>query len=122
MNIRNKEYSVIYQPESATVTCQGSLSLNGTEEYAPILELLLQAADQQTKMLILDLCELTFLNSSGINTFTKFVIHVRKRQGLQLRIIGYEEIAWQTKLLRNLQRLMPALEISFVRQTPTETK
>jgi hypothetical protein len=117
MEVKNKEYSVSYQPENALVTCKGSLSLNGTAEYEPMLNLLLQAADQQMQQLTLNLCELTFLNSSGINTFTKFVIQVRKRQNLQLRILGYEEIAWQVKLLRNLQRLMPTLEIDLISRT-----
>jgi hypothetical protein len=117
MNVRSKEYSVIYEPEQAIVICKGSLSLNGTQEYAPMLDLLLYAADQQNQLLNLDLRELTFLNSSGINTFTKFVIHVRKRQNLQLHIIGYEEVTWQVKLLRNLQRLMPTLEIDMMHQT-----
>jgi|JFJP01.1.fsa_nt_gi hypothetical protein len=117
MEVKSKEYSITYQPTAAIVTCKGSLSLNGTLEYEPMLNLLLQAADQQMQQLTLDLRELTFLNSSGINTFTKFVIQVRKRQNLQLSILGYEEISWQVKLLRNLQRLMPTLEIRMVAQT-----
>jgi hypothetical protein len=116
MNVQSKEYSMIYEPEQAIVICKGSLSLNGTPEYAPMLDLLLQAAEHQNQLLTLDLCELTFLNSSGINMFTKFVIYVRKQQGLQLHIIGHEEVTWQVKLLRNLQRLMPTLEIDMICQ------
>lgn len=112
MEVFDKEYSIVYQPDIATVTCHGSLSLNGSQEYEPMLNLLLLAAAQPVEQLTIDVRELTFLNSSGINTFTKFVIYVRKQNELRLKIIGRETVAWQVKLSRNLQRLLPTLEIA----------
>lgn len=112
MEVSDKEYSIVYQPDTATISCKGSLSLNGSQEYEPMLNLLLQASSQPIPQLTLDVRELTFLNSSGINTFTKFVIHVRKQNELHLKIVGRETVAWQVKLSRNLQRLLPTLEIS----------
>jgi hypothetical protein len=112
MEVFDKEYSIVYQADTATVTCKGSLSLNGSQEYEPMLKLLLQASTQPIEQLTLDVRDLTFLNSSGINTFTKFIIHVRKQNELRLKIVGREAIAWQVKLSRNLQRLLPTLEIT----------
>lgn len=112
MEVFDKEYSIVYQADTATVTCKGSLSLNGSQEYEPLLNLLLQASAQPIAQLTVNIRELTFLNSSGINTFTKFVIHVRKQNELRLKIIGCEAVAWQVKLSRNLQRLLPTLEIA----------
>ncbi len=109
MEITTEDYRVHYDPENATVTCCGSFLLSGSEEYAPILQLLNSAAEQQVNKLTLDLRELEFLNSSGINTLTKFVINVRNRQNLELTVLGYENIPWQVRLLKNLQRLMPSL-------------
>lgn len=113
MEIKTDDYHIAYDEANAIVTCQGSLLLSGTDEYAPILELLTQAAVQQTEKLTLDLRPLEFLNSSGINTLTKFVINVRNQQNLQLIGIGYEEIPWQVRLLKNLQRLMPDLQLTL---------
>lgn len=113
MEIKTDDYHIAYDKEQATVTCKGSLLLSGSDEYAPILELLIQAATQQNEQLTLDLRPLEFLNSSGINTLTKFVINVRNRQNLQLIGLGYEEIPWQVRLLRNLQRLMPDLQLNL---------
>lgn len=87
--------------------------LSGTEEYTPILDLLTAAAEQQEERLSLDLRELEFLNSSGINTLTKFVIFVRKKQTLHLIVLGYESVPWQVRLLKNLQRLLPQLEMQL---------
>ncbi|MEK8018789.1 MAG: hypothetical protein VSS75_018100 [Candidatus Parabeggiatoa sp.] len=113
MKIETEDYSVTYHPETAIVVCKGSLLLSGTEEYAPILDLLNTAADEQSTKLIVDVKELEFLNSSGINTFTKFVVKVRKKQTLQLETVGYGSIPWQVRLLKNLQRLLPTLALQL---------
>jgi hypothetical protein len=111
MEIKTDDYVIAYHKDTATIICEGSLLLSGSDEYAPILDLLTKAADDQDSHLTLDLRELEFLNSSGINTLTKFVISIRNRQTLSLTGIGYEEIPWQVRLLKNLQRLMPDLEL-----------
>ena len=113
MEIKTEEYRVIYNSEIATVVCKGSLLLSSAEEYAPILQILNTAVEQQPKQLILDVKELEFLNSSGINMFTKFVIGVRKKTTLKLVALGYEGIPWQVRLLKNLQRLLPNLTLKL---------
>lgn len=112
--IKTEEYSVVYDPNTATICCKGSLLLNGADEYAPILQLLNKAAEQQVDTLTLNLRELEFLNSSGINTMTRFVINVRNsKQSPSLIAIGDESVPWQVRLLKNLQRLMPNLTLSI---------
>ena len=113
MEIKTDKYSITYDSTIATVTCNGSLLLNGAKEYEPILQLLNKAAEQQQpNTLTVDLRKLKFLNSSGINTMTKFVINVCdiKELDLELVFVGYRNVAWQNKLLQNLQRLMPTLK------------
>ncbi len=113
MEIKTDDYSVKYDIESDMVVCKGSLLLNSSAEYAPILDLFNTAAEKQVKPLTLDVRELEFLNSSGINTFTKFIVNVRKKKILQLIAVGYGEIPWQVRFLKNLQRLMPALVLKL---------
>jgi hypothetical protein len=112
--IKTEEYSVVYDPNTATICCKGSLLLNGSDEYAPILQLLNKVAEQQVDTLTLDLRALEFLNSSGINTMTRFVINVRNNKNSpSLVTIGDESVPWQVRLLRNLQRLMPSLTLNL---------
>jgi len=113
MEIKTDDYSVRYDEATATISCAGSLRLSGMEEYAPILEMLNNAAEQQAEQLNLDLRNLEFLNSSGINVLSKFVIHVRQRKSPQINVKGSTKIPWQSKSLKNLQRLLPTLELSF---------
>lgn len=111
MEIKAEEYIITYTAETGEIACAGSLLLSGTEEYAPILNLMLQAAEEQAEALVLNVTQLEFLNSSGINTMTKFVINVRNRKHLKLSVVGLEDVPWQVRLLKNLQRLMPSLEL-----------
>jgi hypothetical protein len=111
MEIKTEKYSVTYDSTTATVTCEGSLLLNGSEEYEPILQLLKTSAEQQ-EYLTLDLRTLKFLNSSGINMMTKFVVYVSdiEKLDVNLTVVGYKNVAWQEKLSKNLKRLMPTLQ------------
>ena len=113
MEIKTSDYTVKFDEANALVTCAGSFRLNGVDEYSPIVNLLQSAADQSPDRLTLDLRSLEFLNSSGINVLSKFVISMRQRANIQLIVKGSKRIPWQTKSLLNLQRLMPALQLDM---------
>lgn len=111
MEVCGDDYQVSYDPATATITCQGSFRLYGVDGYGPIMELLNHAADQKPATLTLNLKELKFLNSSGINTISKFIIRVRNYKVSDLVIKGNRQTSWQSKSLENLQRLMPNLQV-----------
>ena len=112
--IKTEEYSVVFKADLNTVDFSGSLRLNGMEEYAPIVDLLDFAVTQNPSQLILNLEELEFLNSSGINMLSKFVIKMRQKGEILISVKGSKTIPWQSKSLKNLQRLMPTLEIELI--------
>ncbi|WP_018231556.1 slr1659 superfamily regulator [Thioalkalivibrio thiocyanodenitrificans] len=111
-SLSGEGYKVELDAETDSVRLIGALRLGGLAEYAPLSQLLEDALDDRTELTI-DLTELEFLNSSGIATLSKFVISARNRQHCALAIRGSEAIAWQGKSLKNLKRLMPALELTF---------
>ncbi|MGB3692717.1 MAG: hypothetical protein WBG70_02610 [Spirulinaceae cyanobacterium] len=113
MEIKTKEYSICYKQSTATVNCQGTLRLSGMEEYAPIIELLHQVLEQKSPIITLNLQDLQFLNSSGINVLSKFVIKVRQEKDVSMVVQGSKQVPWQGKSLKNLQRLMPNLELEW---------
>lgn len=113
IEIKTENYSVVYDNMAQSITFQGSLRLNGTEEYAPISDLLQEILEQEPIGIWLNLQKLQFLNSSGISLLSKFVIEVRKRKNIQLLITGSKTISWQSKSLKNLQRLMPNLTLEL---------
>ena len=110
--INQDDYRVSYDPETAVITYSGRFRLRG-EEYAPIAELLNEAADAKPPKLTLDLRKLQFLNSSGINILSKFVLRVRKHNVSAVTIIGNAGFPWQHKSLKNMQRLLPGLQVKL---------
>jgi hypothetical protein len=113
MEVKGDEYRVWYEPSVAILYCQGSLRLAGMEEYAPIVDMLEAVIKENIKELTLNLCELEFLNSSGINVLSKFVIKVRQKESIKIIVRGSESIPWQRKSLKNLQRLMSTLVLEW---------
>jgi hypothetical protein len=116
-DISSEKYTIKYTPENASITCEGSLLLNGALAYQPILDLLKQAAQEQAQgTLQIDICQLKFMNSSAINMMTKFIMYVSDVEPLPLSlcISAHQQIAWQERLCINLQRLMPSLKISLI--------
>ncbi len=112
MDIQGEGYEVSYDADSATVVCSGSFRLTGGD-YAPITDLLSEVADAKPPRITLDLRELRFLNSSGINTFSKFVIRVRKLAASAVLVRGSSAHTWQGKSLKNLQRLKKDLVLEM---------
>jgi hypothetical protein len=112
VEIRADNYVIWYNPDNFTVYFQGFLRLNGIEEYQPIMDLLV-AAIEVSPVLTVNLQELEFLNSSGISMLSMFVVRARQQGNVQLTMQGTNTVLWQTKSLKNLQRLMPTLTLSF---------
>ena len=112
MEITTDDYTVQYDRGTATVSLEGFLRLNGMEEYQPVMNVLLEAVEHSTQFTI-DLRELEFLNSSGISMLSMFIVKVRDMGTVTLTLRGSDKILWQTKSLKNLQRLMPSLTLDF---------
>ena len=77
------------------------------------MQVLTTAADAKPATLTLDLRLLQFLNSSGINTLAKFVLHVRQYTATQVVMQGSQQFPWQEKSLKNFQRLLPRLHLEI---------
>ncbi len=110
-NIHGESFDIRLEEENSTVLFKGALRLCGTEDYAPILDMLKETLASPAMPIVLDLRELDFLNSSGITMLSRFVMEARNRPGIDLEVLASEAIPWHARSLRNLQRLMPTLSI-----------
>jgi hypothetical protein len=110
-NINGESFEVRLEENSSTVFFKGALRLSGTEDYAPILDLLKETLVHAAPPIVLDLRELDFLNSSGITMFSRFVIEARDCAGINLHVVASGAVPWHARSLKNLQRLMPSLNI-----------
>jgi len=113
VEIKADDYQIWYDPDSSTVFFRGFLRLDGIEGYTPVMNLLMNALEQSSQI-CLNLEALEFLNSSGISTLSIFVVRVRERKNVQLLLRGSNQVLWQTRSMKNLQRLMPSLQLELV--------
>ena len=107
--IKTAEYRV--WKDGATIYYEGTMRLSGNDAYAPIQKLMDDVLATKATPITLDLTNLEFLNSSGINLLAKFTIGVRKSAGVDLVVKGSTKIPWQGKSLPNLKKLYPAVSL-----------
>ena len=113
MEIIGDEYQLIYDQATTTITIQGTLRLRGITEYNHISQLLNDIAVQKPDTITLDLRELRFINSSGINILFKFVVRIRDLKSSNLVVRGSTRVPWQQKSLNNLPRLMADVQLEW---------
>jgi hypothetical protein len=109
MEIKTADYNV--WSEGSVIHYEGTLRLSGTDAYQPILELMNAVLAEKPLRVVLDLTQLEFLNSSGINLLAKFTIELRKQPDIALKVLGSTRIPWQSKSLPNLQKLHKGVEL-----------
>jgi hypothetical protein len=112
--LTGESFQIVLADDNATVFFKGALRLSGAEDYASILEVLKGVLVSSAMPIVLDLQELEFLNSSGITMLSRFVIEARDHTGISLHFLGSEAIPWHARSFKNLQRLMPSLEIRLI--------
>lgn len=109
MEIKTADFNV--WTEGAIIHYEGTLRLSGTDAYQPILDLMQAVLAEKPQTVVLDLTQLEFLNSSGINLLAKFTIELRKQPDVGLKVLGSTRIPWQSKSLPNLQKLHKGVEL-----------
>ncbi len=114
MDDTSKEaYSVRVTRDFSRIAFIGTLRLQGRPDYEKIHRMLRYAAQRSGDSLEIDLRQLQFLNSSGISTFSLFIIEMRE-VGKKITITGNKTIAWQSKSLANFRRLYDKVVVNLV--------
>lgn len=112
--VKGDDYSVEYDAALGKVSFMGTVRLPSGAEYDPIMNVLQLAHSQCVGgTLRLDFRKLLFLNSSGINVISKFVIAARKAERVKLTVLGSRDVYWHQKSLLNLQRLWSGVAIEI---------
>lgn len=111
MEHKGEDFSVEFSEENKTIEFFGTIRLKDKEEYQHIADVMDEAAKVVESDLILDFRDLKYLNSSGINMFSKFIIMSRREDKLKIKVLGNPDISWQKKSLINFQRLWNKVEV-----------
>jgi hypothetical protein len=113
MEIKGEDYHVYYNNAGNAIVFSGTLRLRDSNEYQALSEMLSSVYAGAANTLTMDFKNLQFLNSSGINTISKFIINARKADKVRIKILGNNDISWQQKSLRNLQKLWASVQIEL---------
>ena len=106
------DYRVYVDDELPRMVFEGVLRLPG-KSYEPISDLLQELMLRDTGTVSLDLRQLSFVNSAGINVLYKFAITLRKKGNVHLEVLGSGRVGWQQRSLRNLSHFIDDLDIQF---------
>jgi hypothetical protein len=112
MNTFEQLYTINTVPEENKVIISGELKLQTVAKYNEIIDLLLDFCTSLKDPVILDIRNLTILNSSGIASFGLFIIKMRD-SGKKLIIHASKYIHWQIFSLEDFKELNDKLEIEF---------
>jgi hypothetical protein len=104
---------LVFDKNKQTVIFDGSMRLANLTEYEKISTFLNEVVKVSDSILILDLKNLNFLNSSGITTLSMFILSLKKSHKVKLRVLGSNSISWQEKSLPNFNKLWTDVEISI---------
>jgi hypothetical protein len=110
LEVKGEHFDIVYDNNSKAVNFSGRVRLRGLQEYTVVFDLFDKVLERNKDLITLDLQNLELINSSGIDMLSKFIITSRKKKTVQINIIGSSTKTWQTRLLKNFQRLMPKLQ------------
>jgi hypothetical protein len=113
--IKNEAYSVTYDPASATVVFQGVLRVHSYTSYLPLERLLNDVVALKPPVITLDIHELTFINSSGIDVIYRFAYKASSQAHSDLIVRRLASGApWQERLVRTIEVMAPNLQVELV--------
>ncbi|HAC62788.1 MAG TPA: hypothetical protein DCF68_04455 [Cyanothece sp. UBA12306] len=111
--IKGDDYTIEYDPESVIIKFDGELALGGPKDYKPITDFMNTIVEEKPEKITLDVRKLNFLNSSGISMLSKFAISFRRNEDTDLIVLGSKKVPWQNKSLKNLEKLLPKLQLIY---------
>lgn len=110
MEIRETEYQVSFDPASGRLALAGTIRLLN-KDYKDIRALFDQVLFLAPPALEIDLRGLRMLNSSGVNSLSRFVIDLRAKAAIAVTFRGARGDAFQQKTLTMMRHLLPRATI-----------
>jgi anti-anti-sigma factor len=104
-------YSIDYSAGKELVSLRGVMRLPTPAAFERVFEPLTTRVDRGESVHI-DLCALSFMNSSGIRALATLVLKA-KQHGAQMRLIGCATVPWQKKTLASLSAINREIEIEM---------
>ena len=109
MMINQDQYSVDYLEAEQSFLLKGVLRLPTPSAFDGVFAPLFDRIARSERLRV-DLCSVTFMNSSGIRALASLVMKA-KASGVQMDLIGCATVPWQRKTLASLAAISPELKV-----------
>jgi hypothetical protein len=110
MKIHDRDHTIVFDPDAGTLTVTGTLR-SMTRDYAGLRELLAQILQISPPRLELDVRGLRMINSSALNTLSRFVLALRGKPGVRVTFHGSHDVAWHARTLANMKHFLPTAQV-----------
>ncbi len=104
-----------YEIENATPSqfvIRGILRLESPRSYDEPFQTIRSAIEKGAEDLKIDIVELTFMNSSGINALAHMFVFAREKN-VPIHLVGSEHVPWQRRSIPSLGTLWSGLDIDL---------
>lgn len=112
MEIKDKEFTLKYDATTGRLVFTGILR-RMSKDYKEIQDLLDHITRNPPTKLDIDIFALQMMNSSGLNTLSRFILGLRVKTGLQVSFHGAKDIVWHAKTLQNMKHFLPSASLLF---------
>lgn len=113
MEIQTKNYSVEYVEAEHKIIFKGNFRLESVEKYDEIISFVLSSSMKSGKLFLIDLTQLTVINSSGIASLGLFLIKLRDMKK-KTKIYASKYVHWQALSLKDFEEINPHLDIEYI--------
>jgi hypothetical protein len=113
MKMSDVNYSVEFIKTDNKVIFKGNLRLQSVEEYNEIMDFVFNCAINSETILLIDMTQLSVINSSGIASLGLFLIKMRDYQK-KIKILASKYVHWQSVSLKDFKEINEDVEIEYV--------
>ena len=110
LEIKDKEFALTFDAGAGRLVFTGLLR-RMNKDYKEVQELLEHVARSPLARLEVDVVGLKMVNSSGLNTLSRFVLALRARTDVQVIFLGANDVVWHAKTLQNMKHFLPAATV-----------
>jgi hypothetical protein len=112
MEIKDKEFTLKFDASTGRLVFSGLLR-RMSKDYKEIQDLLDHVARSPPAKLDIDIFGLQMMNSSGLNTLSRFILGLRAKAGVLVTFVGAKDIVWHAKTLQNMKHFLPSANVVF---------
>ncbi len=113
MKITDDNYTLDYIKNENKIIFKGALRLQTVEKYEEIMNFILKNAYNTDSTLIVDLTQLTYINSAGIASLGLFFIKLREHDK-KIKLLASRHINWHETSLKDFQTINDNIELEYV--------